>query len=237
MPALRAVLFDFFGTLTQAVSRGPGHADLARRLGCDPDRFAVALDHSFAVRARGGLGDPAQALRAVARSAGADPTDATARRVARDRIAVVADDIRLRAETVPTLRALRGTGLRLGLVSDCGPELPLLLPGLPLAGLLDATALSITERVCKPDPAIYLAACDRLGVTPQECLYVGDGDSRELTGALRLGMSVVQLASPDLGRHLVLDPDREFTGARATTLSAVPVLVSVIRHARSLIPA
>ena len=33
MSAYRAVVFDFFGTLTRSVQRGPQHADTARRLG------------------------------------------------------------------------------------------------------------------------------------------------------------------------------------------------------------
>src|SRR5690606_22672577 len=36
LPAIRAVVFDFFGTLTRAVRRGPGHLETARILGCDP---------------------------------------------------------------------------------------------------------------------------------------------------------------------------------------------------------
>ena len=36
MPEIRAVVFDFFGTLTRSVSRGPQHRVVARILGCDP---------------------------------------------------------------------------------------------------------------------------------------------------------------------------------------------------------
>jgi putative hydrolase of the HAD superfamily len=222
MPALRVVLFDFFGTLTEAVTRGPAHADLARRLGCDPTRFAHALDRTFPARSRGDLGPPGRALRTVARSLGVEVSRPAAEAVARARVAAVRDDTRLRAEAVPTLRALRAAGLRLGLVSDCGPELPAFLPELPVAALLDAAVFSIAEGVCKPHPAIYLAACDRLGVHPTECLYVGDGGSRELTGARALGMSAIQLVAPDRAGHLTFDVDHEFAGTQVTSLLAIP---------------
>jgi putative hydrolase of the HAD superfamily len=225
MPALRAVLFDFFGTLTEAVTRGPAHAAIARRLGCDPGEFALALDRTFLTRARGGLGSAEQALRAVASSVGGDPSPAALRSAAADRVLAVRADTTLRAEAVPVLRLLRVRGLRLGLVSDCGPELPAFLPGLPVAALLDATALSVEVGVCKPDPAIYLAACMRLGVDPRECLYLGDGGSRELSGARDLGMRAVHLAAPDLVRHLGFNREPDWRGPSIRSLAELPALV------------
>src|SRR2546430_11606344 len=59
MSRFDAVLFDFFGTLTHAVSRGPRHAHLARWLGCDPRLFTAVLDPTLVERAAGG-GGPAR---------------------------------------------------------------------------------------------------------------------------------------------------------------------------------
>jgi putative hydrolase of the HAD superfamily len=44
----------------------------------------------------------------------------------------------------------------------------------------------------KPEPAIYLKACEALGVKAEECLYVGDGADNELRGASALGMRTVR---------------------------------------------
>ena len=74
---------------------------------------------------------------------------------------------------------------------------------------------------CKPDPMIYLTACHRLGVPPEQCLYVGDGGSHELTGATEVGMTAVRLTAPDLGDHLVFDADAEFTGRCVDSLTDV----------------
>jgi len=46
VPALRAVVFDFFGTLTRPVRRGPEHLETARMLGCDPAAMIALLDAS-----------------------------------------------------------------------------------------------------------------------------------------------------------------------------------------------
>ena len=49
----------------------------------------------------------------------------------------------------------------------------------------------------KPDSNIYNLACEQLGVEPGECLYFGDGDSNELSGASQLGMNAVMIRDPN----------------------------------------
>ena len=44
----------------------------------------------------------------------------------------------------------------------------------------------------KPDPVIYHACTDLLGIPAENCLYVGDGGSQELETARSLGMQAVQ---------------------------------------------
>jgi putative hydrolase of the HAD superfamily len=222
---LRAVLVDYFGTLTQAFHRGAWHRQMARSLGCDPDEWLDLLSRTFYQRATGRLGDPVDVLRRMAEALGADPDPAALDRVWGDRVSMTEDDAPLRPEAVPALRAIRALGLRTALVSDCWYELPLLLPTQPVFPLLDAQVYSVEAGCCKPDPAMYRTACDRLSVRPEECLYIGDGDSRELTGAAALGMTVVRLAAPDLGGHLSFNPDVEFSGPAVTTLTDLIPLV------------
>jgi len=62
VPAYRAVIFDFFGTLTRSVTRGPQHADIARNLGCDPEVVRGVLDRTFRSRARGTFGSAEEAV-------------------------------------------------------------------------------------------------------------------------------------------------------------------------------
>ncbi|GAA2521061.1 HAD family hydrolase [Pilimelia columellifera] len=226
MPAIRAVLFDFFGTLTQAIQRGPRHDRIARALGCDPSTMRTTLDRSFRERASGARGDAVTSLRWLCSEQGVRPAAARLRRAAAARIGAVAADTRLRPDALPTLLALRSGGLRTAVVSDCGHELPAFLPSLPIARLLDAGIFSVEVGCCKPDPEMYLTACRRLGVRPQECLYVGDGGSRELTGAAAVGMRAVRLTAPDLAGHLVFDADEQFDGPSVNALSEVLPMAS-----------
>ena len=219
MSAYRAVVFDFFGTLTRSVQRGPQHADIARRLGCDPEVVRGVLDRTFHSRARGTFGSAEATLRWVLEQAGGHPRPAQVQAAVPARVDALKADTRLRPDAVSLLRALKDRGLSTGLISDCTHELPAFLPSLPVAPLLDARVFSVEVGVCKPDPAIYLTACEQLGVEPWECVYVGDGGSRELTGAAAVGMTPVRLAAPDLADHLVFDRDTAFTGAAVPSLT------------------
>jgi haloacid dehalogenase superfamily, subfamily IA, variant 3 with third motif having DD or ED len=229
MPAYRAVLFDFFGTLTRATRRGRRHAEVAAILGCAPDVLADVLDSSFYLRATGALGDAVATLRWVCEKAGGRPDSADLAAAARARVAALWADTRLRPEALTVLRAVRRRGVRTALVTDCTHELPVLLPRLPVAPLLDARVFSVEVGACKPDPTIYLAACRRLRVTPTECLYVGDGDSQELSGAARTGMTAVRLAAADLDDHLVFNGER---GWRGPTLGSLAGLLDLLDGAR-----
>lgn len=46
---------------------------------------------------------------------------------------------------------------------------------------------SAEENINKPDPRIYLIACDRLGVKPEECVFIDDSE-RNVKGAKDVGM-------------------------------------------------
>jgi putative hydrolase of the HAD superfamily len=224
----RAVLFDFFGTLTRAVSRGPAHTRIARGLGCNPAEFTAQLDESFLCRARGGYGSAADALRRVAYALNVEPTSDQIRDALAARLAAVRSDTRLRSDAVPVLKEIRRRGLRTAVVSDCTHELPQIMPTLPVAPLLDAVVYSIDVGLCKPDPEIYLAACERLAVTPHECLYVGDGGSQELSGARALGMGAVRLAAPDLAEHLCFNGETDWQGWSVESLAAVLQLLDAV---------
>ncbi|MCP2325590.1 putative hydrolase of the HAD superfamily [Hamadaea flava] len=224
----RAVLFDFFGTLTQAAPRGDGHAAVARLLGCSPAELNAVLDTSFYRRSRGDYGDGPTTLRWVAAELGLRPDAETLRAAYRARVAALRADIRLRADAYAVLSHLRQQGVRIAVVSDCTHELTEILPTLPIAPLLDKMIFSVHIGAVKPDPMIYLAACAALRVEPRHCLYVGDGGSRELTGANAIGMYAIRLAAPDLGDHLVFRPDEEFCGPSARSLTEIfsPSLVA-----------
>lgn len=223
----KAVVFDFFGTLTTAVRRGPLHSAIARSLGCEPYALLAALDRTFRQRARGALGTPGDTLRDLAAEQGANPSEAELARAVADRVDAVRADTVLRPDAVPVLRAIRRLGLRTAIVSDCWYELPAFLPHLPIAALLDARVYSFDVGRCKPHPALYRVACRRLRVHPRNCLYVGDGGGRELSGARALGMTAVRLAAADLDEHLAYESESGWDGLTVRRLAElIPLLLA-----------
>jgi putative hydrolase of the HAD superfamily len=223
--APRAVVFDFFGTLTTAVRRGPRHAVIARQLGCEPDAFFAELDRTFYLRAAGGYGQPIDALRRVAYAAGGRPTLAELAYAVASRVDAVRADTVLRPDAVSVLSVLRRRGMPVIVVSDCWYELPAFAPRLAIAPYLEGCVYSVEVGHCKPHPAMYLEACRQLRLDPDECLYVGDGGSRELSGAREVGMATIRLAAPDLAGHLIFRGDREWSGPQARSLTEVLAMV------------
>jgi putative hydrolase of the HAD superfamily len=68
--------------------------------------------------------------------------------------------------------------------------------------------LKDNKWTCKPDREIYSLACNRMGVQPEACIFVGDGGSNEFAGADDAGLSVfhakwfnpsIQSDYPELG--------------------------------------
>ena len=127
-----------------------------------------------------------------------------------------------RDHTVETLTELKASGYRLGLISDCSSEVPLLWPETPFAALLDGAIFSCEVKLTKPDPSIYRMVCDSLEVAPDRCLYVGDGGSSELTGAVEFGMDPVLIRAP---YDTVKGNREDWKGTRISELNEVLELV------------
>ena len=96
------------------------------------------------------------------------------------------------SESLWLLQTLREKGLKTGLITNTFSDERDMILASPLYPLFDAAMISYEQGLSKPDPEIYRRAVQALGVTPEECLYVGDGGSHELDGARSLGMQAVQ---------------------------------------------
>ena len=138
--------------------------------------------------------------------------------------------LRPRADAVATLDRLRSLGLRTALISDCSPDIPVLWPTTPFAQAIDEPLFSCLEGLTKPDPSIYLRACERLGVEPRVCVYVGDGGSRELTGAQRVGMRAILITTP-VESAAYSSERASWQGEAIDTLSELPGLMAAAEAA------
>jgi putative hydrolase of the HAD superfamily len=196
----RAVVFDYFGTLTRtiiAMTTDTERDAVGVALGVDPVALEAQWGNSYVARSTGRTGDLTETMRAMAKAVGGDPTDAGLAEAVRLRRTAYARAAQPRPDTVDVLRSLQADGLRLAVVSDCSDELVDLWPDLAVSAYIDTPVFSAIVGRRKPDPEMYRTACVGLGVEPGECVYVGDGGSGELTGAQAFGMRPVLLADDD----------------------------------------
>lgn len=195
-----AVIFDLFGTLVDSspyeAVRGVITA-MARTLGAPPETFfrhwMGATRHA---RARGALGSIEANLEHLCEKLEIGVREDQVREATALRYAFTREALTPRPDVIPTLLHLEETGHRRGLISDCSPDVPHLWGDTLMAPHIDVPIFSCAVGLAKPDPRIYETACTRLGVAPKRCLFVGDGDSEELTGASRVGMDALLIRVP-----------------------------------------
>src|SRR5262245_5067923 len=96
-------------------------------------------------------------------------------------------------DAVLTLVALCGRELKLGVVSNRDSQLAQLLEALSLADRFGSIVVSAIEEMGKPDPEIFLRACARLGVLPEQALHVGDSLAEDYEGARAAGLAALLL--------------------------------------------
>ncbi|WP_091379788.1 HAD family hydrolase [Actinokineospora alba] len=84
-------------------------------------------------------------------------------------------------DTADALRILQGAGIPVAVGGNIAWDVRGAFEARGIAELVDEYVLSYAEGVVKPDPKIFLLACDRLGVEPDWALMIGD--SVEADGA------------------------------------------------------
>ena len=105
----------------------------------------------------------------------------------------VPKDFILFPDSLPTLKGLSSQGYRLGVISNLRRDMDLLCQNLGLAPYLEFCLTSADVGVEKPDPAIFIAALERIGVNPAEAIHVGDQPRSDAVGARAVGIHPVLL--------------------------------------------
>ena len=201
---LRAVLFDWGHTLMDWVPDGElleaGVRAGLEAVGAPEDRVPRVAER---YRAETKLADwevPEEVeyeplVRAMLAESGVDVDDETLRTYLIAEHAAWAPARRPASMSVALLDALRDRGLKTGLVSNSMDPPWILLRDLDeqeLAERLDATVFSSEVGVRKPRPEIFQVALERLDVSAEGALFVGDRLDADVRGARGVGMRTVQ---------------------------------------------
>lgn len=193
-----AAILDFGGVMTEPIFRRPLGDDPGARL----VRFfvveAVSVyaeptgDHDLHLLETGRLDETEFLRRFTARAAAAGEPSLD---VEEARRALFGNGIVACAAMVDAVRAVRAGGYRTALCTNNVREWEAEWRAtIPVDELFDVVVDSSAVGLRKPDPAIYLLTCERLGVAPERCVFVDDLPPN-LEAAAALGITV--LASPD----------------------------------------
>ena len=189
---MKAVIFDMFETLV-TLYNGPVYfgAEIAADLGISKEKFYPLWHQTEEARTKGQL-----RLEEVLSWIGETIVFPYP-----ERIATVSEKRRAFKEKslcnveeriLRMLRDLKDRGAKIGLISNCFWEEAEAIRKSSLFPYFDAVQLSCEIGIQKPEPEIFYKCMRELAVTPEECLYIGDGGSKELETAAELGMHPLQ---------------------------------------------
>ena len=217
-----AVVFDLFGTLVKTWSTRQCNKvlyQIAEICGAPQESFQTLWVQGFDMFNSREYAVQERQAASVCQQLGISVTEAQVKYAAELWSAFALASMTPRLEALETLKTLKSRGLKIGLISDCSTEVPTVWKDTPFAPLIDAPIFSCVAGVKKPDLRIYRMALERLGVEPESCLYVGDGGSQELTGALNAGMYPVAYLIPQDEKPDITFTVEKWQGLSISTMS------------------
>ena len=187
--AVKVIIFDLFQTLISEFDAGhPSTPEVAQTLGVPVEDFQREYQNLRPERYTGQL-DYAVSLRYIVRKLGGKCPESTIKTLAeRCHSAFTRHLRRVEPEILDLLNEIIASGITLGLISNTDGSEVLDWANSPLSGFFQVSIFSHAVGMVKPDPHIYQHGCENLGVTPSDCIFIGDGNSDELRGAAQVGM-------------------------------------------------
>lgn len=231
--SIEAVLLDVGGVF---LLPDPGTLlPTLRAAGAEPDDETMARAHYAAIAAMDRNGPDWDLYRAtLASRAGVAEAEVPAAAEALGELFRTAGESlwsRVVPGSIDALRRLADAGVAIGVVSNAAGTIAELLvaakicqvgagEGVPVTIVVDSHLVGIA----KPDPGIFAIALDRLGVSPDRAVHVGDTAHADVEGALAAGV-----------RPLHLDPfgDCPYDGAHHEHVRSLDEVVRLVRAANA----
>ena len=204
---VKAIVFDLFGTLVNNLSRRfllKTLGEMAAIVAAPPTEFARQWIGTFACRSVAVDDTVETSIADVSRRCGVTCNHDEVTVAANVWVDFIETAMQPRSGVIAALRDLRAHRLSIGLLSDCSSEVPLLWERTAFAPLVDVAVFSCVAGYRKPHRMLFDSVCERIGVVPADCVYVGDGGSSELKGAADVGMQPIHLKWPGEDTNEVL---------------------------------
>jgi HAD superfamily hydrolase (TIGR01509 family) len=186
---IRAVYFDLGGVIVRTGDREP-RTKLAERLGMSYEELAKAVfENESSLRASLGAVSPQEHWADVIQRLGLPPSEADSVRQE-----FFAGDT-LDLDLINFLRSLRPK-YRIGLLSNAWSDMREYLISQKIDDAFDQLIISAEVGIMKPDARIYQLALEKLGVTPDQAVFVDDSIVN-IEGARAVSMYAIQFTRPD----------------------------------------
>ena len=203
-----AVIFDFFGTLVYNRPWGDEmNAAVAEALNVPVDGFLREWAKTAHARTTGAYPSVGDNIEQVCRTLGVAVMPEQVERAVAIRLDYTRRNLVPKEGALELLRRLRAMGLKIGLLSNCTPEVPVAWREMPFSPLFDDAVFSCDVGMAKPQREIFELAGRRLGTAAERCVYVADNVDGELGVALACGLYPVRLR-PSEGEVAPLGADR-----------------------------
>ena len=190
MAQLKAVVFDMGGVILRSMDWGPREAQ-AKRLGITREALEnEVFGNRTAALATVGACSEAEHWEAVRKTFGIEPESMSAWRKE------FWSGDRMDMELIAWLDSIR-PNYKTALLSNAWPEARVTVrqnyPG--SLNVFDLVIYSAEVQLAKPDERIYRLVCQRLGVQPEEAVFVDDVPEN-VEGARKIGMQGVRFLNP-----------------------------------------
>jgi FMN phosphatase YigB (HAD superfamily) len=212
---IRAILFDFDDTLVDFHPSNPralfdaGAARVYAFLtakGCSLPAFepfsrrqrSINRQIEWKTRLTGGEPDGRRLLRRLCKDYGLQRDAACLAKLGWLWYEPVTETAALAADVIPTLTTLRDAGIELALIANTIHHDAVIDRHLETLGVLEffpVRAYSTEHAARKPDPHLFNAALDELGVPASQAMFVGNELKADILGARRIGMQTVLRAA------------------------------------------
>jgi len=194
---IKAVLFDFDDTLQHRETALRQYAAFFMNKylpDATPEEHAAATEH-LVTKNNGGYVHYPTFFEELPRELGVNDPPSSAELFAEYQ-RIFPNFAHLFDDAAATLKALRDKGYRLGVVTN-GPMVQQhrKLDTVNIRPLVDTVLVSAEEGVHKPDPELFRRAAARLGLSPAQCVFVGDHPVNDIEGALKSGMNAVMITT------------------------------------------
>ncbi len=218
-----AIIFDLFGTLVDNPSFQENHQDISQMasiLSLPSESFTRFWIGTAKQRPTGIFKTTEENIRYICKALNVIVKKEQIKEVVKLRLDRTRKALQPKSDAIETLSTLKKMGFKMGLISNCSAEVPILWESTPITKIFDVAIFSCSVGIKKPDSKIYKLACKQLDVEPQNCLYIGDGDSHELTGAYQVGMDPILIRDPHQKDLYYID-EEEWNGQKISALKEV----------------